>query len=65
MPQHKDSDHNPREGANMGVQFTGQFILWTIIALVGWSFYSTLKHEVAIALTEQRLTVIEHKLRIR
>ncbi len=65
MSQHKDSDHNSREGNNLGVQFTGQFILWTVIALVGWSFYSTLQHEVAIAIMEQRLTVIEHKLRIR
>ena len=65
MSQHKNSDHNSMEGHSLDFRIIGQFILWAIVALVGWSFYSTLQHEVAIALTEQRLTVIEHKLGIR
>jgi hypothetical protein len=40
----------------------GKFILWAVIALVSWSFYSTLKHETAIALIEKELTHMEKRL---
>jgi hypothetical protein len=42
----------------------GKFILWAVIALVGWSFYSTLKHETALAVQERQLKHLEEKILI-
>jgi len=44
------------------LRFTGQFILWAVIALVGWSFYSIVHHETAIAVMNQRLSALEDKI---
>jgi prefoldin subunit 5 len=42
----------------------GKFILWAVIALVGWSFYSTLKHETAIAVIHRQLEHLEEKIQL-
>lgn len=46
----------------MDQKAVGKFILWAVIALVGWSFYSTLKHETALAVQEQQLEHFEKRL---
>lgn len=51
------------KGVTLDSKAVGKFILWAVIALVGWSFYSTLKHEIAQPLIEHRLNDIEERLK--
>jgi hypothetical protein len=45
------------------IRHAGQFIMWAVITLVGWSFYHTMKHETEIAVMEQRVSALEAHVR--
>jgi len=58
------NDSGSSEGRpKLDIRPFGQFILWAVIALVGWSFYSTMQHETAIAVMDQRLSTVEDQIR--
>jgi len=46
------------------LRFAGKFIFWSLIALVGWSFYHTEQHGVAIAVIQEKLEHIDQKIMI-
>lgn len=64
MPSTSD-DSVSREGRpQLDNRYVGKFILWVVIVLVGWSFYHTEKHGVAIAVIQQKLEHIDQKITI-
>ena len=40
----------------------GKLIVWGVVALVGWVFISTLQHQTTIAVMNEKLTNISHRL---
>ena len=63
MANSNEGKGNNYGGVSLPPRLLGQFILWGMIALVGWSFYTTLKHETGLAVIEQRITHIEQELK--
>lgn len=54
------NDSPPDNGySEVYLRYVGKFIFWTVLSLVGWSFYTTLQNDKAIALLEQRVTALE------
>jgi hypothetical protein len=53
---------NYRKGFSLDSRSVGKFILWAVITAVGWSFYSTMKHETGIAVINQHLGQIDKRL---
>lgn len=41
------------------LRYAGQFIFWAVIMLVGWSFYTTINLDKAMAVLEQRVYTLE------
>lgn len=62
MPISPKDDGETRGRPKLDSRSVGKFILWAVIALVGWSFYSTLKHETGIAVINHQLNSIEKRL---
>ena len=48
----------------LDLRYVGKFILWAVIAIVGWSLYTTEKHETAIAVIQQKIKYIERGIHI-
>lgn len=62
MGQPKSDVPGNGRNSDLVLRNVGSFIFWAVITLVGWSFYSTVKHETAIAVMEQRLSALEDKV---
>lgn len=62
MEKIKKNDTFDDERVSLSPRLVGQFILWALIALVGWSFISTLQHQTAIAVIEHRLDTQEREI---
>ena len=63
MGQNQNGVPGNGQNSDLVLRNFGAFIFWAVIASVGWSFYSTLKHETAIAVIEQRLNFLEEKIK--
>jgi hypothetical protein len=59
VADYKDSGRKTGGNTDIYVRHAGQFIFWALIMLVGWSFYTTLQNDKAIAVMEQRITALE------
>lgn len=62
MADNKDAGRKAGGPSDLYIRHIGQFIFWAVLSLVGWSFYTTLQNDKAIAVMEQRLTDIEKHL---
>jgi len=64
VPTSSDSSVSSEGRPRMDSHFVGKFFLWSLIALIGWSFYHTEKHETAIAVIQEKLEHIDQKILI-
>lgn len=61
MAESKGNAGGNNGGVSLSPRLIGQFILWAMMALVAWSFYTTLKHETTLTLLEHRVMELEKK----
>lgn len=64
MPIDSSDSVNSEGRLKLDLRLAGKFILWAVIAIVGWSLYHTEKHETAIAVIQQKLEHIDQKIHI-
>lgn len=64
MAESKANRNNNSGGISLPPRLVGQFILWGMMMLVGWSLYTTHTHGKLLAVIEQRLTHIEEEIKI-
>lgn len=61
MAGNKRNDFSSEGFPQTYLRYTGQFIFWAVLSLVGWSFYTTISLDKAVAVLEQRVTTLEEK----
>jgi len=64
VPSTSDDSVSSEGRPQLDNRYIGKFILWAVIVLVGWSFYSTMHHETRLAVIEQELKHIDEKILI-
>lgn len=64
MPDSNEDSGSSEGRPKLDTRLIGKFILWAIVALVGWSFYSTMKHETSLAVLEREIQHINEKILI-
>ncbi len=62
MARRKSDDSNDWERIRSTSRLAGALLLAAILALVGWSFNSTLEHDKILPVHEQRLNTAEQEI---
>ena len=63
MPAGKRNGEPDRRSVDFSIKLIGQFILLSVIGMVGWSFLTVMQHETAIAVMQGNQKHIEEKLK--
>ena len=64
MSEDPEFSGSSEERPKLDTRIIGKFILWAVIAAVGWSFYSTMRSETINAVQDEQIKNLQRQIKI-